>query len=230
MKLSSFPAVCLLICHGSVFVCFLFSFLLFPLMYPQGWKYIDSHTWPGAPPCEGRRQQVSHLPDQGNIPQSNTCPGPAFPALGQWWPPKVFILCQDVLGGWAGGDEGLVPHPWRTPWCCQPWTVGRDGHMGPGSVLSSCSREVPAGGKDDGEKQAFPGQHDPAMAVVMGQGWKEGGLVGPGCQGAVRRQLRAHLREAEKPGEAGLCVSWGSKLQARSIVPSLHPVTQWSNY
>ena len=43
------------------------------------------------------------------------------------------------------------------------------------------------------------------MAVVMGQGWKEGGLVGPGCQGAVRRQLRAHLREAERPEEAGLC-------------------------
>ena len=99
--------------------------------------------------------QVAVGPDHGNIPQSNTCPGPAFLALGQWWPPKVFILCQDVLGAWSGGDEGLVSHPWRTPWCCQPWTVGRDGPLCPGSVLYSCRGEVPAGGKNDGESRPF---------------------------------------------------------------------------
>ena len=41
------------------------------------------------------------------------------------------------------------------------------------------------GAEGDGEKQAFPDQHDQAVAVVMGQGWKEGGLVGPdtgGCE------------------------------------------------
>ena len=152
-------------------------------MHPQGWKHVDSHPWLGDPPCEGRWQWVSHLPDQGNIPQSNACPGPAFPALGQRWPPKVSILCQDVLAAWAGGGEGLVPHPWSAPWCCQPWTVGRDGHMCPGSVLYSGGMEVPAGGRRWWWKQAFPGQHDQAVAVVVGQGWKEGGLVGPEYRG-----------------------------------------------
>ena len=196
---------------------FLYVFIFFFALSshaPSGME-VDSHTWPGGPRCEGSWQWVSHLPDQGNIPQSNACPGPAFPALGQRWPPKVSILCQDVLAAWAGGDEGLVPHPWSTPWCCQPWTAGRDGHMCPGSVLCSGGMEVPAGGRRWWWKAGLSRSTQPGRGSGHGAGMERGRPGGTRYRGLWEDSWEPISERQRGPGRQDC--AWAEALSSRHV-------------